>query len=277
MRLAGKTAVVTGGAQGIGAATAVLLAREGASVLIADVNTAGAESVAAAILEQGGTAEGFPVDVTDAAGVDEMMDRAIERFGGLDIVFNNAGVEGAMSPIEETPIEEWHRVIDVNLTGAFLGCRAAVSRMRERRGGSIINVGSMMDSLALANAVAYCAAKSAVVMLTKATAIETAKDGIRVNVVCPGAVATPMQQHVLERLRGQPFETEEELQEARTELATGHPMRRVAEPEEVADAVLYLASDESSYVTGSALRVDGGLTAVCAAVDHWGAARASSD
>ncbi|MCY4085861.1 MAG: SDR family NAD(P)-dependent oxidoreductase [Actinomycetia bacterium] len=276
MRLAGKTAVVTGGARGIGAATAVLLAREGASVLVADVNGAGADRVADTILKDGGTAEAFRVDVTDPAGVDEMMDRAIERLGGLEIVFNNAGIEGEMTPIEQTPIEEWHRVIDVNLTGTFLGCRAAVPRMRERRGGSIINVGSMMSFLALANAAAYCAAKSAVVMLTKATAIETAKDGIRVNVVCPGAVATPMQQHVLEGLRGHAFETEEELQTARTELAAGHPMRRVAEPEEIADAVLFLASDESSYLTGSELRVDGGLTAICAAVDHWADARESS-
>ena len=267
MRLAGKVAVVTGAASGIGAATAVLLAREGAAVLVADVNREGTTRVAGGILDSGGTAEAFEVDVTDPTGVDGMMDHAIERFGGLEVVFNNAGVEGSMKPIDETSIEEWHRVIAVNLTGAFLGCRAAVPRMRERRGGSIINMGSMTSFVAFPNSSAYCAAKSGVVMLSKALAVETAKDGIRVNAVCPGAIATPMQEQVLEAFHGHRFETNEELQAARTELAAGHPMRRVAEPDEVAGAVLFLASEESSYVTGSALRVDGGLTALCGGID----------
>lgn len=252
MRLAGKVAVITGAASGIGRATAALFAREGARLVLADVNEQTGEELAETFRAQGGEAVFVQTDVTSEADVQRMVAAAVERFGRLDILFNNAGIV-RRSPVAECTLEEWEQVFAVNVRGVFLGCKHAVPVMQKQGGGVIVNTGSGASFIASPNSPAYTASKGAVLQLTKQVAVDYAKDGIRVNAVCPGVVDTP--------LMAPAFARGGDTEAGKAAFAAKHPLGRLAKADEVAKAVLFLASDESSFSTGSALMVDGGYTA----------------
>lgn len=258
-RVKGKVALVTGAASGIGRAAALTLARHGASVLCADLAADGAERVAAEIRDAGGAASACRLDVTMERDWDEAIERLRSSFGPLDILVNSAGISHAR-PVAEMSLDEWRQVMAINLDGAFLGTRAAVRAMRkDRRSGSIINLSSASGLKASPGASAYCASKAAVCMFTKAIAKECIGDGIRVNTVCPAGVRTPM-------WTAMPFfrdliEKTGSEDEAFRAMAEGSLHGRFADPAEIAQAILYLASDESLYVTGTDLVIDGGYTA----------------
>ena len=248
-RLEGKVALISGGARGMGAAEAKLFANEGAKVVFGDVLDDEGKGVEAEIHETGGDALYVHLDVTKEEDWRAAVDAAIGRYGKLDILVNNAGIGGG-GRIEETTLEEWERVMDVNAKGVFLGAKAVIPAMRAAGGGSIINISSQLGIVAVETSSAqYIASKGAVRLLTKATAIQYAGDGIRANSVHPGPIVTPM----TERSRSNPDQT--------AFTVARIPLGRWGEPEEVAYGVLYLASDESSFVTGSELVIDGGWTA----------------
>lgn len=247
MRLHGKTALVTGGASGIGKATAELFAREGAQVAVADYRPDGDEALRS-IVAAGGRAIYVPVDVSDAVQVQRMVDAVLHAYGRIDILFNAAAVL-LYGTVLETDEKAWDRVLSVNLKGTFLCCRAVLPHMIRQGKGSIINVASTVGAHdACANAAAYVTSKAGVTLLTKAMAIDHAKQGIRVNALVPGVTDTPMVRNAL---------APEELEA----LAATAPIGRLGRPEELARAVLFLASDDASFVTGSAMYVDGGQTA----------------
>jgi NAD(P)-dependent dehydrogenase (short-subunit alcohol dehydrogenase family) len=247
MRLQGKTALVTGGASGIGKATAELFAREGARVVVADCNPEGRET-AQQIKGAGNEAMYVPVDVSDSGQVAHMVETVVQAYGRIDILFNAAGIV-RYGTVLETDEQAWNRVLSINLTGTFLCCRAVLPHMIRQGGGSIINVASTVGAHdACANAVAYVTSKGGVTLFTKAMAIDHAKQGIRVNALVPGATDTPMIRNALSS-------------DALEALRASHPIGRFGRPEELAQAVLFLASDEASFVTGSAMYVDGGQTA----------------
>ena len=248
MRLAGKIAIVTGGSSGIGQATAELFASEGAMVVLADNQTDAGVETARKIKAAGGEAVFTKVDVSNAVDVDQMVRTAIDAYGGIDVLFNGAAVllYGTALDTEE---KAWNWLISINLTGTFLCSKAVLPHMIARGGGSIINVSSTTGGHdATAKAVAYVASKGGVAMLSKAMAIDHAKQNIRVNALCPGPTDTPMLRSAL---------TPSELEA----FAGSFPMGRLGRPEELAHAALFLASDESSFVTGSLLTADGGQTA----------------
>jgi NAD(P)-dependent dehydrogenase (short-subunit alcohol dehydrogenase family) len=247
-RLDGKVAVITGAAGGIGREAAVLFSEEGASVCVADVSAEAGEEAAAACRE----AFFQQVDVTDQASVEAMYAAAAERYGGVDVLYNNAGIMPADdASVLETEPDAWDRVLDVNAKGVFLCCRHGIPRLLERGGGSVINVASFVALVGAATSqIAYTASKGAVLSLTRELAVEFARQGVRVNALCPGPVETPM----LMRL----FEDDPAAYERRR---VHLPMGRLAKAREIALGALFLASDESSYVTGSTFLVDGGLTA----------------
>ena len=247
MRLKDKVAVVTGGASGIGRATAELFAREGARVAVADFSPDGRDT-AQAIQSAGGQALFVPVDVSDAGQVAKLVETALQAYGRIDILFNGAGIL-YYGTVLETDEQAWNRVISINLTGTYLCCRAVLPHMIRQGGGSVINVASTVGAHdACANAVAYVTSKGGVTLFTKAMAIDHAKQGVRVNALVPGATDTPMIRKAL-------------TAEALEALAASHPIGRLGRPEELAKAVLFLASDDASFVTGTAMYVDGGQTA----------------
>ena len=248
MRLEGKVAFISGGARGMGAAEARLFAREGARVAIGDVLDDLGRQVEAEINETGGEAIYVHLDVTEEEEWQRAVSTTVERFGGLHVLVNNAGVV-SWGTLEDTTVAEWDRVMDVNAKGVFLGTRAAVAEMRKGGGGSIINISSISGNIGQDNIQpVYNASKGAVRIFTKSTAVQYAKEGIRVNSVHPGSVDTPMTQ-------GRRSDPEQ------TERLSRIPLGRVAEPEEIAYGALFLASDESSFMTGSELIMDGGFTA----------------
>ena len=248
-RVAGKTALVTGAASGLGAETARRFAAEGANVMLTDRNSAGAE-VAAAI---GDTATFILHDVTSEADWVAAVTATTARFGGLDILVNNAGVAGSSLDLLTHSLDDWRRILSINLDGVFLGLRHCGPVMAAHGGGSVINLSSILGKVGMAGAAAYCASKGGVVMLTKAAALEWAPLGIRVNSVHPGFIDTPMVAGALH--------ASENGNEMRDMLIAAHPMARFGIPREIADAILFLASDEASFMTGAELVVDGGYTA----------------
>ena len=252
MRLAGKCALVTGAASGIGAATAERFAAEGAAVAIADLNGAGAESHAAAIRAQGGTAVSLVADVGDDASVAAMTDRAWETLGGVDILVNNAAIP-TIGTVETLAADEWDRVIDLDLSSIYRASRAIWPRFVEAGGGTILNTASVAGVIGMAGQHGYSAAKAGVVMLTKCMALDGAAQGIRANCVCPGFVETPMVNEY--------FDAQDDPAASRAAVNAAHPLGRMGQPDEIASAFLYLASDEARWVTGTALVIDGGLTA----------------
>ncbi len=253
MKLTGRVAVITGAGTGIGRATALLFAREGAKVV---VNYAHSEDEANEVVQKikafGGEAFAIKADVSKEAEVKKMIDETIKKYKKIDILFNNAGIE-LQKPITLTSEEEWDRVLAINLKGMFLCSKHAIPKMEANKKGVIINTASVAGLVGSANLSAYCASKGGVVLLTKTLALELAHQNIRVNCICPGAIETPMIRRFIEQ-SPDPKEFEQQLNDM-------HPLGRMGRPEEIAQAALFLASDESSFITGHALAVDGGFTA----------------
>jgi NAD(P)-dependent dehydrogenase (short-subunit alcohol dehydrogenase family) len=248
MKLSGKTALVTGGASGIGRATAVLFGREGAKVVVADQAVDPGLDTVREIHEEGGEAMFLQVDISNSGQVQGMVDAAIKAYGRVDILFNGAGVL-FYGTILETDERDWNRVLSINLTGTYLCCRTVLPSMIRQGRGAIINVASTTGAHdACANAVAYVTSKGGVTLLTRAMAIDHAKQGIRINALCPGATDTPMLRAAL---------TPAQV----ATLADSQPIGRLGLPAELAQASLFLASDDASFVTGATLFVDGGQTA----------------
>lgn len=247
-RLEGKVAIVTGGGSGIGQATARRFAQESAAVVIGDLNPQTAQATADEITEAGGRAVAVPVNVAQAGDVETLVQTAIREYGKLDILFNNAGI-GKRVPLADMHEDDWQLVIDVDLKSIFLGSKYAIPAMRDAGGGSIINTASIYGLVGAEGVGAYNAAKGGVVLLTKNMALEHAQDNIRVNCICPGHTDTP----ILDGLR-QDAAMHEEIKQR-------YPMGRFGRPEEMANGVLFLASDASSFMTGASLVIDGGYTA----------------
>jgi NAD(P)-dependent dehydrogenase (short-subunit alcohol dehydrogenase family) len=246
MRLRGRGVAITGGALGIGRATALLFAAEGAAVALGDIDTAGAEAVAKQIVDSGGRAIAVGVDVGDAGQVQAFVDRTVAELGRLDVMFANAGIAHS-APFLEHPEAQWHRVLRVNLTGVFLCCQIAARQMVTQGGGRIITTASINGLRGVENLVGYNAAKAGVIELTRTMAVELAQHGIRVNAIAPAQIDTRLTRSLPE--------------EARRRRVERIPMARFGEVEEVARAALFLASDDASFVTGHTLAVDGGYLA----------------
>ncbi|MFQ5773560.1 MAG: SDR family oxidoreductase [Kiloniellaceae bacterium] len=252
MRLRDRVCVVTGAGSGIGRATVLLFAREGAKLAVADIDGAAARATAEVARALGAAAEAVAVDVADGAQVEAMVERALESFGRLDVLVNNAGY-GLVGTVLDTEEADWDRLMAVNVKGVYLGCKHAIPVMRRQGGGAIVNTASTSATVGLRDRAAYVASKGAVAALTRALALDHVEDGIRVNCVAPGTVDTPYFDPIY-RASGDPAAL-------RRAMESRQAMNRLGRPEEIAHAILYLACDESSFVTGTMLTVDGGMTA----------------
>lgn len=253
-RLNDLTCIVTGAANGIGKATCKRLAEEGARVAVTDLDDDSGASVRDAITQSGGTAEYWHLDVTDEAEVVRVFNEIAERFGKIDVIVNNAGISGADKPTDEISAEEWQKVMDVNVNGVFFCTKAAIAHMRNAGRGSIINLSSIYGIIGAPDIPPYHASKGAVREMSKTDAILYAKEGIRVNSVHPGFIRTPLVEAMAEA-------SEDGKEAFLAHLDALHPLGHVGEPEDIAAGIAYLASDDSKFVTGSELVIDGGYTA----------------
>ena len=254
VRLAGKVALITGAGSGIGRASALRFAAEGARVVVADWKPDGGRETVARIQATGGVALFVETDVSQEEDVRRMVATAVEAYGRLDILFNNAAVQ-VFGTIPETPTSDWQRVLDVNLKGVYLGCKYALPRMIAQGGGSIVNMSSTLGFVGDPAMPAYGATKGGILAMTKAMAQAHGRQNIRVNCICPGDVDTPIVQEY--------FDQQPDPAEARRRVAAHYALGRIAQPEEIAQVALFLASDESSFLTGTAIVADGGLTSRC--------------
>lgn len=253
-RLSGKIAIVTGGAVGIGRACVERMVEEGAKVAIFDVMQAEGASLAADLAGKGHDVAFWRVDVSDEAAVKSAIDAAIVRFGGLDVLVNNAGISGAPKPTDQMTEAEWDRVQAVNVKGVFFGTKHAIPHLRAAGNGSIVNLSSIAGLVGIGSTAPYHASKGAVRLMTKNDAITYASEKIRVNSIHPGYIWTPM---VENHLRA----TSSDLEAAKAAAGSVHPIGHMGEPDDIAWTVVYLASDEARFVTGTELAVDGGYTA----------------
>jgi NAD(P)-dependent dehydrogenase (short-subunit alcohol dehydrogenase family) len=247
----GRTAVITGSASGLGRATALLFAQKGANVVVSDMNEAGGNETVAMIESAGGKAIFVACDVSDENQVNALVAKAVETFGSLDAMVNNAGIGGVWNPTHTYPTDNFKKVMDINTTGVFYGIRAALEVMLPQGKGAIVNVSSVSGLVGFPNNIAYAASKHAVIGLTRSAALEYAKKGIRVNAVCPVFTITPMVEGMLEFLGG----------DFREKLEKSIPMKRYGQPEEIAESIVWLCSDASSFITGHSLPIDGGMVA----------------
>jgi NAD(P)-dependent dehydrogenase (short-subunit alcohol dehydrogenase family) len=253
-KLSGKVALVTGGGSGIGRAASLKFAEEGAQVAVVDVDEAAARSVAKEILDVGGKAVAIVADVSSAADAAQMVDTTLRELGALHILYNNAGVDSTGSVLDGTE-EDWDRCLDVNAKGTFLSSKFAAAEIEASGGGAIINQGSVAALVGIREFAAYCAAKGAVVSLTRAMAVDLAPRGIRVNCICPGTVFTPMMEPMIRKRGGG------DLQKGLELTVQKYPIGRLGTPEDIARVALFLASDDAAFVTGAVYAADGGMTA----------------
>ena len=250
MRLKDKVALITGAASGIGQASALTFAREGAKVVVVDIEEKASEETVATIRDAGGAATAFCADVSDAKAVRGMINAAVEAYGRLDILFNNAGI-GLRGTVLDISEEDFDRIFDINVKGVFLGCKAAIPVMKAQGGGAILNTASQMGTVGRLASAVYPATKGAVVQMTRCLALDHATDGIRVNSLCPGPIDTPM--------RTKRWVADPEAEERG--LMADTPMRRRGTAQEMANVAAFLCSDEASFVTGATILADGGWTA----------------
>ncbi len=253
MRLADKVALITGAGSGMGKAAALLFAAEGAAVAAVDIDEAAAVEVAREITGNRGKAFGMRADVSNPADAQRMVEETVKRFGKLNVLYNNAGIEGEANLTANFSLEGWEKVIGVNLRGIFLGMKYAIPEMIKAGGGSIINTSSTAGLSGVRGGCAYAASKHGVIGLTKTAALEYARRNIRVNAICPGPIATPL----LERIAGFQKSREVTVQS----MGANTPAGRPGAPEEIAKVALFLASDEASYANGGVFAIDGGQTA----------------
>ena len=254
MRLKEKVAIVTGAASGIGRATAVRFAQEGAKTVLADISTEGGQETLALVEKQGGTGKFIRADLSHKDDVQRVIGESVAHFGEVDILFNNAGIF-QFGTVLDCKEEDWDRMIDVNLKSMFLMCKYGIPHLVDNGGGCVVNIASVGALVGVENATAYAASKGGVVQLSKSMALDFGKDNIRVNCICPGSIETPMLHSIWEH-KGKPLEV------VREEFKKGRPLQKIGTPLDIANAALYLASDESQFVTGTCLVVDGGITAI---------------
>ncbi len=249
-KLDGKVAIVTGGGSGIGRAAALEFAREGAKVAVADIDEARARAVAGEIAATGGQATAVRVDVSQPEQVEAMAKAAVDAYGRLDVLFNNAGIDGQPGLLADSSIDNWNRVIAINLTGAYLGMKYGIAAMLKTGGGSVISTSSVAGVVGFPAMAAYCASKGGIIQLTKSAALDYGRMGVRVNAICPGVIETPMVKQVMDAAPAMMDTMKEQT-----------PLGRFGAPKDIAKLALYLASDDSAFCTGAHFMIDGGWVA----------------